>query len=229
MLHQKIAILTVIALSFGLVGSAYAHTHQVIGKYEVEVGWKNEPPVVGKENAITVMITPAPTNETPPAHDNMTNDQAMPEGANQTMNMPDQNAAVPAEEEVRTDGIPGLASSLEVSLTLDGKKTNLELVEDETTPGLYIGMYTPTEAGSPTIHVFGKINDDTIEASFHPEVIENVIMTPMQQQNDGIEPKAVVCHDDLILLGKKSTNTAICVTQKTADVLVARDWAFHFE
>lgn len=229
MLQQKIAILTVITLSFGLVGSAYAHTHQIIGKYKIKVGWKNEPPVVGNENAITVMITPAPTNETSSAHDNMTNHQAMPEGANQTMNMPDQNAVAPDEEEIRTDGIPGLASSLEVTLTLDGKKTNLELVEDDKIPGLYIGMYTPTEVGSPTIHVFGKINDDVIEASFHPEAIEKGTMTPMQQQNNGIEPKSVVCPENLILLGKKTSNTAICVTQKTADVLVARDWAFHFE
>lgn len=217
MLHQKVAALAVFALFVGLLGSASAHKSEVIGNYQIEVGWENEPPIIGKENAITVMITPAPTNGTAAEHDEA--DDATTETEHDDE----------AEHEHEANGITGLASILEVSVTLDDEETILELIEDEETPGLYVGMYTLTKIGQPLVHVFGTINEDTIEVTFHPEAVENVHVTPIQQQNDGVEPKDVVCPEDLVLLGKKTTNTAICVTQKTADLLIARDWAFHFE
>lgn len=236
MLHKKIAVLAVFALFFGLVGSASAHTHQVVGNYEVEVGWQSEPPTVGKENAITVMITPAPVDET--TVDDMA-DEEIPDNSNQTMTesehdemADDAMAESEHDDEAEHDeegGITGLASVLEVSITVDDEKTDLTLIEDDETPGLYIGKYTPTKVGQPLVHVFGTINEDTVEVTFHPEEIESVHATPIQQQNDGVEPRDVVCPDDLVLLGKKTSGIAVCVTQKTADLLLARDWAFHFE
>lgn len=236
MLHKKITVLAVFALFFGLVGSASAHTHQVVGNYEVEVGWQSEPPTVGKENAITVMITPAPVDET--TVDDMA-DEEIPDNSNQTMTesehdemADDAMAESEHDDEAEHDeegGITGLASVLEVSITVDDEKTDLTLIEDDETPGLYIGKYTPTKVGQPLVHVFGTINEDTVEVTFHPEEIESVHATPIQQQNDGVEPRDVVCPDDLVLLGKKTSGIAVCVTQKTADLLLARDWAFHFE
>ena len=205
MLHQKIAVLAVFTLFFGLLGSASAHKSEIVGNYEIEVGWKSEPPTVGKENTITIMIMSAPIDST---EDSMTESE---------------------HEHDETNGITGLASVLEVSVTLDDEKTVLDLVEDEDMPGLYVGMYTPTKVGHPMVHVFGTINEDTIEVTFHPEAVENAHVTPIQQQNDGVEPRNVVCPEELVLLSKKSTNAAICVTQKTADLLIARDWAFYFE
>ena len=42
---------------FGLgFSSAYAHTTIEVGHYEIEVGWQDEPPVVGILNAITIDI-----------------------------------------------------------------------------------------------------------------------------------------------------------------------------
>lgn len=72
-------------------------------------------------------------------------------------------------EHDETNGITGLVSILKVSVTLDGEKTTLELIEDEETPGLYFGMNTPTKVGHPLVHVFGTINEDAIEVTFHPE------------------------------------------------------------
>ena len=45
--------LVVFGLSFS---SVYAHTTIEVGHYEIEVGWQDEPPVVGILNAITIDI-----------------------------------------------------------------------------------------------------------------------------------------------------------------------------
>lgn len=41
----------------GIVSSSYAHKSQTIGNYEIEIGWQDEPPMVGQANAIMLMIT----------------------------------------------------------------------------------------------------------------------------------------------------------------------------
>ncbi|MCE9652195.1 MAG: hypothetical protein K8Q89_03940 [Nitrosarchaeum sp.] len=46
-MHSKIALVFVFVIAMGLVGSASAHKSEVVGDYKIEVGWKNEPPVVG--------------------------------------------------------------------------------------------------------------------------------------------------------------------------------------
>jgi len=48
-----IAGLIIFGLSFS---SAYAHTTIEVGPYEIEVGWQDEPPVVGILNAITIDV-----------------------------------------------------------------------------------------------------------------------------------------------------------------------------
>ena len=59
-LNTKLALLVVaIALTAGLTNNAFAHKSQVVGNYVIEVGWKEEPVIVGLDNAITVAITPA--------------------------------------------------------------------------------------------------------------------------------------------------------------------------
>jgi hypothetical protein len=264
-LHRKIVVLAVFALFFGLLGSATAHKSEVIGNYEIEIGWENEPPIVGKENAIIIMIMSASTDETVEEHDGAESDDAedsmtesddaedsmtesddaedsMTESDDAEDSMTESDDAEDSmtesddaghddesEHEHDDVGIPGLASILEVTVTLDDEETILEMTEDAETPGLYIGAYTPTKVGQPLVHVFGTIDEDTIEVTFHPEEVENAPVTPIQQQNNGVEPKDVTCPEDLVLLGKKTTNTAICVTQKTADLLIARGWAFLFE
>ncbi|HSA98625.1 MAG TPA: PEFG-CTERM sorting domain-containing protein [Candidatus Nitrosotenuis sp.] len=151
-------VATLAVVSITSVHNAYAHTHQVIGDYTVEVGWETEPVVAGLDNAITVMITPASEQDkaAPPMSD-----------------MGDHAAKDHAVEEEPTNGIAGLASSLDVSITVNDKKTTLAMVESEETPGLYIGKLTLDKPGAPTVHVFTTINGTDVEASFHPEAIKD--------------------------------------------------------
>jgi len=50
------AIVGLIVLGYGF-SSVYAHTTIEVGPYEIEVGWQDEPPVVGILNAITIEIS----------------------------------------------------------------------------------------------------------------------------------------------------------------------------
>ena len=52
---NKFLLLAFLILIIG-VPSAYAHTTVEVGPYEIEVGWQDEPPVVGILNAITIDI-----------------------------------------------------------------------------------------------------------------------------------------------------------------------------
>ncbi len=60
-MSSKISVLflfTVASLPI-LTGSAFAHTSDVAGDYKLEIGWHDEPPVVGMDNAITLQVTHA--------------------------------------------------------------------------------------------------------------------------------------------------------------------------
>jgi len=56
---MKIAALSFIALLFtvGIVSHAFAHTTVNVDKYEIEVGWGTEPPVVGFRNDFVFQIS----------------------------------------------------------------------------------------------------------------------------------------------------------------------------
>jgi hypothetical protein len=43
-----------------------AHTTIQVGKYQVEIGWVSEPPIVGQQNAIVVNVSSGDSNSTPP-------------------------------------------------------------------------------------------------------------------------------------------------------------------
>merc|ERR1712000_791558 len=54
--YSLFTIVGLIALGFSF-SFAYAHTTVEVGPYEIEVGWQDEPPVVGILNAITIDIS----------------------------------------------------------------------------------------------------------------------------------------------------------------------------
>ena len=69
---KKYFVLLAALLVFGTGFSAvHAHTTVDVGAYEIEVGWQDEPPVVGILNAITVDIREP--NEETGVYKNITN------------------------------------------------------------------------------------------------------------------------------------------------------------
>ena len=55
-MNVRIPGILLLVISIGMVANAYAHTLEVVGDYKIEVGWENEPPVKGLDNAITFEV-----------------------------------------------------------------------------------------------------------------------------------------------------------------------------
>lgn len=171
-MNTKLFLLVIVmALSVSLTGSAFAHKSEVVEDYLIEVGWKEEPVIAGLDNAITVAITSA-------TEDDKTNAETM---ANTMSNMTqaDMSNMTASTEEHHDEegplknGVTGIESTLEVTVTLNGEKTNLSMTEDPNNPGMYIGEFTPNTTGYPTVHLFTTIKDNPIEVTFHPEEVSD--------------------------------------------------------
>lgn len=57
------AVLAALTLALALPGLALAHTKVTAGKYELEIGWVNEPPLLGQPNAVFLNVTDTETNK----------------------------------------------------------------------------------------------------------------------------------------------------------------------
>ena len=64
-MYKKIVLAFFMAFAalFSLVQAALAHESITAGNYEIEVGWLNEPPVVGQMNGIILHVTDTSTDE----------------------------------------------------------------------------------------------------------------------------------------------------------------------
>lgn len=180
LMNNKLAVLAVFALSVGLIGNAYAHKAQTVGDYNMEVGWKTEPAISGKKNAIEVTITQASSDKKNTKDDHMDHDsmnaKSMDSKVNSTKDIkehkPAEKTAVKHSHGKKSIGILGLSKTLEVDVTLNGKKTFLKLIEDKKNKGTYHGAFTPDAAGQPLVHVVGKIKKTPVEVTFHPEKVD---------------------------------------------------------
>ncbi len=187
-MDAKVALLTVVILSVGLMTNAYAHKAQVIGDYKMDVGWKNEPPIVGKKNAIEIVVTKATSSDKKSSHDHNSRDTKKTTKTTKTL-YEEPSASIKLvstskDKEHKHDtktkkitkksvGVTGLSKTLEADVTLNGKKIFLKLVEDKQHKGTYHGDYTPNSVGHPTVHVVGKIKNTPVEITFHPEKVED--------------------------------------------------------
>lgn len=173
-MNTKLALLVIsIALAAGLTNNAFAHKSQVVGDYVIEVGWREEPVIVGLDNAITVAITPATDKDK--ANTGTMSDTSEDTHEEHDEASPDEmeSTDTASTEEHLENGITGLESTLEVMVTLNGEKTTLTMTEDSDNPGMYIGEFTPSATGHPMVHIFTTIDGNTIEATIHPEEIED--------------------------------------------------------
>jgi len=189
-MNSKLAILAVFALTVGLIGNAYAHKSQVVGDYNIEVGWAKEPPLAGKQNAIEITVTTASASDKAASDKMMKEMKGMTDEQMAHMDHSKMSGSSAAKSSTakkpttashdmstmshdhgtKSTGVTGL--KLDADITLNGKKTMLKLVEDKTTKGKYSAAFTPVSEGFPTVHVVGKIKNTPIEVSFHPEKVE---------------------------------------------------------
>jgi hypothetical protein len=67
-LYLLAGLMALIAL-FATYQSAFAHETITVGNYEIEIGWVNEPPTVGQQNAIVVNVSDTGSGEGQPVED----------------------------------------------------------------------------------------------------------------------------------------------------------------
>ncbi len=128
-----------------LPGTASAHTTIIVGKYAVEIGWVNEPPIAGQPNDVVDNVAGAPVAGSTPAA-----------------------GAAPAIAPVSID-----VSKLVVTAEYGGQSKQLTIQPlGEDTPGQYIAPMTPTRAGLYTIHLSGMVGDAVIDKDVQPEEVQ---------------------------------------------------------
>ena len=62
-IRRSIVLLCVLLLSLGIIRPAYAHGQTVVGDYELEIGFHNEPVIVGQPNGLDLFVTNKKTGE----------------------------------------------------------------------------------------------------------------------------------------------------------------------
>ncbi|HEY1375684.1 MAG TPA: hypothetical protein VGF55_02760 [Gemmataceae bacterium] len=144
---QRIGRIIAVAAA-ALAGAAFlpsvasAHEHRAVdnGKYNLVVGWVDEPAVSGYLNGLDFRVAQAPAGAASPAAGA---DEDQPEGA-------------PVE---------GVESTLQAEIIFVDQKMTLTL-EPAETPGSYTAAVIPTQAGDYSFHIFGTINGDQIDETF---------------------------------------------------------------
>lgn len=212
------SLLVVFAFVLTLVGSAYAHESEIVGDYKIEVGWKNEPPVVGQKNAIEIIVTVA-TEHDKESHEDHEEHMEHEESGSE---MHDEEHMEHEELEPGT-GVTGLSDKLEATVSLQGKKTTLILIETSKA-GVYHADYTPAEVGFPSVNLVGEIGHQEFEITFHPEKVEPIsALSPLSQVRSGTKPAEVLCREGLQLF-MRPEGSVVCIKSTTAQVLTSRGW-----
>lgn len=71
-MNKKLFVSACLMILIALLASyqtVLAHETITVGDYEIEIGWANEPPVVGQQNAIAVNVSDTSSGEAQPVED----------------------------------------------------------------------------------------------------------------------------------------------------------------
>jgi hypothetical protein len=213
---------TLLSMSFG---NAYAHTMEVVGDYKIEIGWDEEPPIQGIENAIEIVVTHATDEDKKQAeeedammdmaHDETTSheeDMAHDETTSHEEDMAHDETTSHEEDHDHEEGISGLEDAIQVTVTLDGQTSTINLIETEV-GGIYQGKFIPSSPGHPVVHLSGTIHETEVDLDMHPEAVESLsILPPLKQISHGIDPSDVQCKEGLNLFMRTHEDSAICAS-----------------
>ena len=132
-----------VAAFLPLVASAHEHREIVNGQYEVTIGFIEEPAFAGEQNGLWVefvsLAAPAATPE-----------------------------AVGAEAGGEHGGTPveGLVGAIQAEVIFGDQRMPLELTPAFGEPGVYHGIFFPTQPGDYTFRLFGDLQGNQIDESF---------------------------------------------------------------
>lgn len=197
------------------IGNAYAHNMEVVGDYKIEIGWDQEPPIQGIENSIEFVVTHATEA-----------DRQMAEEMDKNMDMAqsdhtDETDMAQSDDHDHEGGISGLEDTIQITVTVSGQTTTLNMVESDL-GGLYLGKFLPPDSGYPVVHISGMIEDTEVDLEMHPEEIEPLsVLPPLKQISQGIEPSEVQCKEGLQLFMRTHEESAICASNELGERLMS--------
>jgi len=252
-MHSKIALIFVFVIALGLVGSASAHKSEVVGDYKIEIGWKNEPPIVGMDNQIELTVTTATAFDKAEAEkedQNMegmnmedSNDSHMDNTDHMMEDTPDSNMtdsdhmmeAGHDDHEMNSGNhmgetiSTGILKGFTAEIVLGDNNVPLNLMEDSKYPGVYHAQFTPMMTGFPMVHISGILNDEDVNVTFHPEQVEPLSMlSPLKQMANGISPGDVQCKEGFGVYKRTFDDSAVCLHPSSGEKLILRGVVVHF-
>jgi hypothetical protein len=125
--------------------SAFAHEEVEAGNYVFEIGWMNEPVIVGQPNGLYLFITPKAESE-------------------HTEGEEDHHAA---------EGVTGAESTLKFTIEYGSISQSYDLRPVRDQAGVYTADLIPTREGQYTFRFSGAINDEAVDVTFEPEEVES--------------------------------------------------------
>lgn len=143
-------IVTALAGLLLLARPAGAHGEVVAGDYMLEIGWVNEPVVVGQPNALYLFVTPAEASEAA-----------------------DEEGEQGEAEHGRREGVKGAEATLTFTVEYGGVSRRYPLVPVLGQAGEYTAAFIPTREGQYTFHFTGSINGQAVDVSFEPEEVQS--------------------------------------------------------
>ena len=145
-LFASIGLALLLTASFALAGSAHEHREVADGKYELTVGFLNEPAYVNQQNGLSLRVVKL--------------DDATPAAAGEANGTP----------------VEGLVDTLEAEVIYGDQKMSLELEPVFNDPGHYQAIFFPTATGAYTFHITGDIEGNEIDETFEagPETFSEV-------------------------------------------------------
>jgi hypothetical protein len=138
-----IVTLLVGALLISSTSTASAHERRQVlgGKYQIVIGWLDEPAVSDELNSLDLRVSDL-TQATPAT------------------------AAATSDEEAAGAPVDGLETTLKVDIIYADQTRTLTLEPRWMTPGAYNGWVIPVAPGDYSFHVSGTINGETIDETF---------------------------------------------------------------
>ena len=216
-----IPFMAIMILSMSL-GTAYAHNMEVVGDYKIEIGWDQEPPIQGIQNAIEFVVTPATEadRQMAEAMDMVMGDEMDMTGDDHADDHTDE-MDMTGDDHDHEGGISGLEDTIQMTVTLNGQTTTLNLVETDL-EGMYLGEFSPHDSGYPVVHISGMIVDTEVDLDMHPEMVESLsILPPLKQISHGIEPTEVLCKEGLHLFMRTHDDSVICASNALGERLMS--------
>ena len=153
-LRRTFIILTLLA--FWLIPlTAFAHREVTVGSYIFEIGWVNEPVIVGERNGLYLLITAANAQDHAEATSEHSHDEA-------------------TGDSNQEESVTGAEATLKFAVEYGSVRQSYELRPVVGQPGQYTADLLPTGEGQYTFHFSGAINGEAIDLKFEHEEVEPI-------------------------------------------------------